>query len=239
MSEELNKKLIIAVRIGYLDGVQRLIVDGADPKTVNDNGDSVLLDAVEREHVEIVRTLHAAGASAYHRNSSSETPMLVAVDGKNVQIAEILFPGHTEEVDSEGRTPMMIAAKNGHAPMFDLVRDWPEGRKTDERGMTLLMWAAVGGNMDIVVDCKVSFGAILNQQDNAGRTALMYAAMEDRVEVVKYLLLEGADPNIKDNNGKNALSLAEEIGDELRGDFKGSRWRVIGILKLFRAGAKE
>ena len=38
MENNLNKKLIMAVRVGYLEGVQRLLAEGADPGWKDEEG---------------------------------------------------------------------------------------------------------------------------------------------------------------------------------------------------------
>ena len=54
---------------------------------------------------------------------------------------------------------------------------------------------------------------ILNEiEENSGATALMIAAQRGFKDIVKYLLIKGADMNMKAKNGDTALSLAEEHG---------------------------
>ena len=42
MENNLNKKLIMAVKIGYLEGVQRLLIEGANPNWKDEDGASAL-----------------------------------------------------------------------------------------------------------------------------------------------------------------------------------------------------
>ena len=51
-------------------------------------------------------------------------------------------------------------------------------------------------------------GTGVNKKFN-GMTSLMYAARYNKVEIMKYLLLKGADGNIKDSQGFTALKHAE------------------------------
>ena len=51
-------------------------------------------------------------------------------------------------------------------------------------------------------------GAIIDARDEAGRTPLMLAVTEDRVEIVRLLLARGADPNAADNGGHTPLQQA-------------------------------
>jgi ankyrin repeat protein len=54
----------------------------------------------------------------------------------------------------------------------------------------------------------INEGANVNKKLN-GMTPLMYAARYNKVEIIKYLLLKGADRNIKDGQGFTALKHAE------------------------------
>jgi ankyrin repeat protein len=54
----------------------------------------------------------------------------------------------------------------------------------------------------------IEYGADVNEKLN-GMTPLMYAARYNKVEIIKYLLLKGADRNIKDSQGFTALKHAE------------------------------
>jgi ankyrin repeat protein len=60
------------------------------------------------------------------------------------------------------------------------------------------------------VEILVSEGAFLDAQNSYGRTPLMIASMYGREEVVESLLKLGANPNLKDNYERTALSFAEE-----------------------------
>lgn len=54
----------------------------------------------------------------------------------------------------------------------------------------------------------IEYGADVNEKSN-GLTPLMYAARYNKVEIIKYLLLKGADRSIKDSQGFTALKHAE------------------------------
>ena len=54
---------------------------------------------------------------------------------------------------------------------------------------------------------------ILNTQDERGWTALMEAVKWDRLEVVRFLVGEGAELNVQDERGWTALVQAVRKGD--------------------------
>jgi len=58
----------------------------------------------------------------------------------------------------------------------------------------------------------VKQGADLEQTDNGGRTALMWAARQGQQECVRLLLARGSRLDVKDKWGRTAIQLAVEKG---------------------------
>ena len=54
----------------------------------------------------------------------------------------------------------------------------------------------------------------MNQKDDDGRTALIWAAQQGSIASMELLLKMGADPGIKDNVGMTALMYATKNGYE-------------------------
>lgn len=78
-----------------------------------------------------------------------------------------------------------------------------------DAGKTPLMDAVIKGDIDKV---KSSLGANVDEQDEAGWTALQLAAAYDRLEIVGLLLANGACPNISNSVGRTALMYAAALG---------------------------
>lgn len=70
--------------------------------------------------------------------------------------------------------------------------------------------AALKGDLQTVKKL-VEYGEEVNQTSN-GMTPLMYAAKYNRVDVVKFLISKGAEPNTKSDKGFTALDYAEQTG---------------------------
>jgi ankyrin repeat protein len=75
-----------------------------------------------------------------------------------------------------GKTPLMIAAWQGHEAVALLLIDKGANVQTaiDRDGQTALMHAAHGGNLAIV-NAMLQKGAIVNQKSTAGASALAIA----------------------------------------------------------------
>jgi hypothetical protein len=77
----------------------------------------------------------------------------------------------------------------------------------------LLSAAASGDTMQTTA--LLDQGAALDVRDELGRTPLMRAILQGRLEVVRVLLARGADPNVADNAGRTPLQQAkrENLGE--------------------------
>ena len=72
-----------------------------------------------------------------------------------------------------------------------------------------LLEMAKRGDNDAISNL-LSKGADVNYQDKYGNTALMLAAMENRLDSIDFLMAVNADPSLKNNFGLNALMLAAD-----------------------------
>ena len=77
-----------------------------------------------------------------------------------------------------------------------------------ERGDTILMFAAYADNLDLVVTLITDFGADPNLKNYLGKTVLHRMVTADDVDIADALISNGADPNIKDNDGFSPLDYA-------------------------------
>ena len=114
--------------------------------------------------------------------------------------------------DELGQQPLHIAAERGDLNMVQQLLN--KAKSLDRAEVT-------GENMSkIDIEEKDKVGktsmteVILNAQCNAGQTVLHRASWGGSAAVVKFLLDNGANTNIKDNEGNSALNVAAEKGFE-------------------------
>ena len=55
----------------------------------------------------------------------------------------------------------------------------------------------------------------MDLRDNSGRTPLFYAAKNGCVESCKFLVVKGADPNAKDENGQTPMGRATPLAKNI------------------------
>ena len=88
----------------------------------------------------------------------------------------------------------------------------PKPPTIGEEGLTELMHCAAESDLE---GCKrlLDQGANINQQDDKGATALIYAVLNNCEEVTRLLLSKGADQNLATKkNGQTPLAIAEKHG---------------------------
>jgi ankyrin repeat protein len=128
--------------------------------------------------------------------------------------------------DDEGRTPLMKAINQGFLNVVNvLVKKGANVTRKDKNGWTCIHYAvrqAAGeGKFVAILDYILTHSkrhSLVNVKDNEGRTPLMYAAAQANLDIVDKLLLNGADPRIVDNAGRDAAagSRSADVGTRLR-----------------------
>ena len=82
----------------------------------------------------------------------------------------------------------------------------------DFYGKTLLMWAAIKGNISLV-ELLIKKGAEVNIRDKHNNTALMWAVRNMHNDVSRILLKNNADISIKCRRNETALTIAKKSGN--------------------------
>ena len=108
------------------------------------------------------------------------------------------------------------------------------------KGYPLIIMAANMEDMTCARDLAAQ-GADVDAFDSAGRTALMYAAMDRRIAVVKVLLELKAKVDLKDSSGWSALDFARQhygSGDHGKEEAQDRRDRS-EVIRLLTSGRPE
>ncbi|KAK9055078.1 hypothetical protein SSX86_026158 [Deinandra increscens subsp. villosa] len=115
-------------------------------------------------------------------------------------------------IDSEGNVPLWEAIIGNHETVIRLLAD---------NGATLLSGnvgqfsciAAEQNNLDLLNQI-IRYGGDVTRARNDGSTALHVAVCEGNIEMVKFLLDQGANPDQQDHHGWSPRGLAEQQGHE-------------------------
>lgn len=188
-----------------------LIEAGADVLARNRRGITPIYLAARTGDAEVIRALLSRGADANTALPEGETVLMTASKAGNPDAVQALLEGSGEE---------LLGLENKADP--NTVEGW--------HGQSALMWAAAMGYVE-VMKLLIEAGADLNlhsqlidaPQPNPDRrqggfvyanipkgrfTALHFAAREGQLEAVRALIEAGADLDVVDEEGTNALVLA-------------------------------
>ncbi|XP_061445032.1 ankyrin repeat and SAM domain-containing protein 6 isoform X2 [Rhineura floridana] len=211
--------LMAAVQHGH-EAVVHLLLDwGADCNyTVKTMGWTPLMLAAVSGRVSLAQHLMNKGANPDHLNMLHKTPYEISVDFQHEDMKDYLAPLTTvrPQTDKQKRQPDIFhALKMGN---FQLVKEITDEDPTqanviNDDGASPLMIAAVTGQLSLV-QLLLSRNVDIDKQDNIhGWTALMQATYHGNKEVVKYLLNQGADVNLRAKNGYTAFDLIMLLND--------------------------
>ncbi|XP_074733035.1 2-5A-dependent ribonuclease isoform X1 [Strix uralensis] len=191
-AEDLAFKLNAAVRDNSITGVLELLERGADVNSKAGGGWTPLQSAVQANNEDLVWLLLDKGACPYARKDNGGTAFTEAAIVGNVNMLELLLDRglNINDHDNNGFTAFMEAAWYGR-----------------EEALKFLY----GKGADVNLRREVSEERA--KLHKGGATALMDACREGHFSAVKTLVQEmGADVNICDNRGRNALIHALKKG---------------------------
>ncbi|XP_048242529.1 ankyrin repeat domain-containing protein 17-like [Haliotis rufescens] len=180
--EQSLTSVMVAALFGHRDVVELLVNEGADVSLVDDGGDNIL-------HLACV--------------------------GGDLNTVKFILSRNMVDINSRGSlvTPVMLAAQKGHTEIVKfLVSEVTDLSLVDDDGDSILHWACVGGDVNMV-----KFILSRNMVDINSRgspvTPVMLAAQKGHTEIVKFLVSEVTDLSLVDDDGDSILHWACAGGD--------------------------
>jgi ankyrin repeat protein len=153
--ESLAKHVISALERDDMKSLQALMLIGADPNGLREDGSPLLIGLAERNRSEAIAFLIEAGADPNVKGNQGQgmTPLIWATHYKNIRVMETLIKAgaRLDEKNNDGNTALTYAATYNRTGPMDILLN--AGAKTDERnnlGQTARMIAEISGYHGII-----------------------------------------------------------------------------------------
>lgn len=191
------KSLVKACKDNDMAAIDELLKAGAGLEDLGMWDNTPLLVSCTYGHAEAAMRLIMQKANVRARNEHGASPMhYAAVEGLQ-GVVEALF----EAARADGGDAECSKLVNcGLAKVYN--------RHLDAYAQRVPLSSAAESGFAEVAGVLLAAGATLEDPDDDGRTALWLAARYARLEVVKLLLKQGAETNVKDSKGVSVLEAA-------------------------------
>jgi ankyrin repeat protein len=170
----------------------------------------IFIAAREGNEDEVIRLLDADPLLLERENNFGIRPLAMAALFGHLGVVRLFIErgANINTTGRWGRTALHYAAEEGYEEVVALLLDnGAHANSRDEYGRTPLMRACINGHLDVVKMLVHHIeGQGLQARSDNGWTAMHCAAYWGHQEVVRFLLLAGADPTIM-NNGKDATRI--------------------------------
>ncbi|UYV68873.1 hypothetical protein LAZ67_6001392 [Cordylochernes scorpioides] len=215
VNKYLETPLLISARKGNLKMVKYLVKAKACINVANHIGKTALSEAIENDHLNVAEFLISEGAEVNTQTESGNTPLIIAATKGNLRIVECLVnaKANLEMSNKDGKTALNLAVYHLDIAKF-LIAKGANINTQSKWGSTPLI-NSVYRDME-TVRCLVEARAKLDTADIEGYTALNTAVELGYLDIVKYLVEQGAEVNIKNKKEKFAVHhLVEEEAVEV------------------------
>lgn len=168
-----------------------------------------LIAAVYRDDTNAVMDLVNRGMDVNSVDPGGNTLLHVAArNGNDALIAALIKQKANPNARNRfGDTPLALAAYNGKKTAIDVLLT--AGAQINSPGWTALHYAVFAEQPEIVAHL-LSKGAQVDLRAPNQQTALMLAAKNGNIGIVRMLLNAKADPRLKDQNDDTPLTLARQ-----------------------------
>jgi uncharacterized protein len=176
-----------AVKLDDAQEVQRLLVRGFDPNTLDAQGRPGLVLALSIPSIKVAEVLIRNPLTRVElRNDKDESPLMLAALRGQLGLVELLI-WRDADVNKTGWTPLHYAASGGHAHIAQLLLDHSAYIDAESpNGTTPLMMAAMYGTPEVVKLLLVE-GADIDHKNLLGMTALDFAKQAKRPDAITLL----------------------------------------------------
>jgi ankyrin repeat protein len=197
--------------------LKALLEAGADPNIQVILDSTPLQNASKINNIDAVRLLIGKGANVNAADSDGITPLIASLSDKK--------RNKTKELET---VKTLIA--NG-ADVNSVYQSLQYSESHVYNGNSLLHYAIISGTPE-TIKYLLSLKLNINLQNKRGVTPLHYAANQRRTDNFELLLKNGANPRIKDNDGKDPIFVALDTWGKVDGSISDSYKKLFRKYKL-------
>jgi ankyrin repeat protein len=201
----------IGIMIQPLEVIELLLKKGANPNSLTRFSSTVLHEAVRLFPLGHTELLLHYGADPNQGDKAGQSPLFRAANMNKVALLELLVKNGAkiDAADYNGQTTLAHAVRMGAVEAAGwLAKNGANVNSKDNAGEPILHRACQIERSKEMIALLLRHGAKVNATDNRQWTALHVAANEGRPEVIKQLLRQGADWEMKDTEGNEPLFYA-------------------------------
>ena len=220
----LTAETLLAALSDDADLLRDLLSRGAGTECRTDSGATPLICAAAKGSNAAIEVLLECDANVVATDKIGANALTLAachgrvdtalklINSKNVAESEGALDALLKWRTNGGETPLMAAAKNGHAEFVTMLLEVIRGTtyplfpyddgSRDPHGVTAMQLACRKGKLE-TVKALVAGGALIAERSGPrGMTTLMHAACQGHVEIVKFLLnpSESLEPTFRQHN---------------------------------------
>nr|XP_023013531.1 serine/threonine-protein phosphatase 6 regulatory ankyrin repeat subunit A-like isoform X1 [Leptinotarsa decemlineata] len=209
--------LMLSVSGNHIDCVQTLLKCGADPNIVDTDEHSCLFRAVVNGHDGVVQLLLSNNAKVQTTDVNGKTVLhLAAACGHFVcmqMILDYMTENEVKAKDNQQCTALHWACYNGYANCVEYLLDKNIFKELEENSFSPVHCATFSGS-DKCLELLVNyFGVkVVHYKDCRGRTPLHLAALHGHMECARYLIEQGAEVQVVDEEGRTPFIAAAQYG---------------------------
>jgi ankyrin repeat protein/L-ascorbate metabolism protein UlaG (beta-lactamase superfamily) len=198
--------LHLAAEAGDVESI-RALLDAGTPVDIGDADNSTPLDvAAQMDRLDAVKLLVESGADVRHHDNNGMTPLhFASYEGHDDAALYLLEHGaDPTAMTNRGSVALHGAALRGSASTVALLLEHGVPVNARNAGGFTPILSATAGQADVeLVRLLVEHGAWVDDRDREGTTPLHNAAWRGNLDVVRYLIEQGASINALMNGGGN------------------------------------
>ncbi|KAL4804848.1 hypothetical protein BDV18DRAFT_161941 [Aspergillus unguis] len=198
--------LHLAASMGLTKVAAMLLNETSDIDAEDETGKTPLAVAMEKGFEKAVELLIQSGASVDLRTEHGRSMLLFAAERKWTGVREMIVERAGDAATSDDHVALLVAVHSNNIPNLEhaIARVQENSSNEDEHIMNNAMFLSVELDCIPAVETFLHAGIDINAKDTNGQTALHRATRCESESMIRALVANGAEIDIKDDDGKTA-----------------------------------